>query len=93
MFEGFKDLAELEEHVHNESVSPVKYLLFLFLIFLHLQSLFPCLLNLVLNPLHLINRQLLIVDLPLQGDNLIIVHLVESLLVLDSGSDLGELDL
>jgi hypothetical protein len=92
MFEGFKDLAELQEHVHNESVSPVKYLLLLFLIFLHLQSLLPCLLNLILNPFHLINRQLLIVHLPLQRHNLIIVHLVESLLVLDSGSDLAELD-
>lgn len=65
MFEGFKDLTELQEHVHNEIVSPVKYLLLLFLIFLHLQSLLPCLLNLILNPFHLINRQLLIVHLPL----------------------------
>ena len=92
MFEGFKDLAELQEHVHNESVSPIKYLLFLFLVFLHLQSFLPCLFNLVLDPFHLVNRQLLIVHLPLQRNNLIIVHLVESLLVLDSGSDLLELE-
>ncbi len=93
MLERLKYLIKLQKRVHNETISPVQHLLFLFLVLFHLQSLLPGLLNLVLNPFHLLNRQFLILHLPLQRNNLFVVHLIQPFLVLDSRTDLLELEL